>query len=112
MITPQQFDNALKIISDYKSQFEMEIFEDKSTKELVDIQKLINNGTFFSLQYYYSDIYNKNLCWKDLKTMDLKLLKSLDFKILRGYRGFGKMAEAKLKNVINKYSNNSDKLII
>ncbi|MGV1013150.1 MAG: hypothetical protein ACOYBS_11955 [Flavobacterium sp.] len=111
MITLQQFDNALKIISDYKSQLEKGIFEDKPTNVLVDIQKKMTNGIFFVLQYYYSDIYNINLEWKDLKTMDLKLLKALDFKILHGYRGFGKSAEIKLKNTIDICSINSDRLM-
>ena len=111
MITSQQFDNALKIISDYKNQIDMVVFEDKSIIELVDIQRKMTNNIFFVLQHYYSDIYNINLEWKDLKTMDLKLLKSLDFKILHGYRGFGKSAEIKLKNTIDICSINSDRLM-
>jgi len=107
MITFQQFDNALKIIVDYKLQLESGD-ENKSLVVYVDIQNKISKNTFFTLQLYYSDILEKKLEWKDLKVMELEQLKSIDFMKLRRYRGFGSAAELKLINAIYLSSKMSD----
>jgi hypothetical protein len=107
MITSLQFDNALKIIVDYKLQLERGS-DNESIVIQVDIQDKISKNTFFTLQLYYSDILEKKLEWNDLKAMDIEQLKSIDFIKLRRYRGFGAIAEFKLLNVICLSSKISD----
>jgi hypothetical protein len=99
MITSLQFDNALKIIVDYKLQLERG-GENKLLAVYVDIQDKISKNTFYTLQHYYSDILDKKLEWNDLKAMELEQLKTIDFNKLRAYRGFGKIAQLKLLNLI------------
>jgi hypothetical protein len=107
MITSQQFDNALKIIVDYKLQLERGS-DNESIVIQVDIQDKISKNTFFTLQLYYSDILEKKLEWNDLKAMELEQLKSIDFMRLKRYRGFGRAAELKLINAIYLSSKISD----
>jgi len=107
VISSIQFENAQKIIVDYKLQLERGI-DNESIVTHVDIQNKISKKTFFALQCYYSEILDKKLEWNDLKAMDLEQLKSIDFIKLRGYRGFGAIAELKLLNVICLSSKMSD----
>lgn len=101
MITSQQFDNALKIIVDYKLQLESGLTESNiNNNQYINIQNKISTRTFFILQSYYKEVYNSNLKWESLKAMNLSELKSLDYNLLRNYRGFGIKAEKKLKDVI------------
>jgi hypothetical protein len=103
MITSQQFDNALKIIADYKAQLETELFQDSSTVEFVDIQKIIKMSKFYVLKNYYNDILNENLEWSDLKKINISTLEKLDYSHLRQYRGFGKVTEQKLKELVKSF---------
>ena len=111
MITSLQFDEAIKIISKYKSQVEDRIVEIKPKVIYVDIQNKIENRTFIALQYYYLDVLNIKLEWNDLKAMDLDTLKNIDFFKLRNYRSFGKIAQERLTNIIYSHANNSDSII-
>jgi hypothetical protein len=107
MITSQQFYDAVKIISDYKSQIELGLFEKNSSDSkviFVNIQNNITKKKFFSIRSYYSDVLNINLEWNDLKVMNLDSLKKIDYTKLRTYRGFGEKAEYKLKQLINNFS--------
>jgi hypothetical protein len=113
MITSQQFYEAVKLISDYKSQIELGIFEEDSSRTnlfIVNIQKDISKSTFFAIKNYYSDVLNVNLDHKDLKVMNLETLKKLDFKRLRCYRGFGEKAELKFKQLIDALSSKSQNI--
>ena len=103
MITSQEFDEALKTISDYKSQLEKALVQTDPEYVIVDIQKKISKHTFYTLMYYYSDHLNLELEWENLKSMNLETLKTIDFNKLRRYRGFGLMAEERLKNTINTF---------
>ena len=75
MITSLQFDEAIKIISEYKSQVENGVVEIKEKGILVNIQDKITKNTFQTLQYYYEDILDKKLEWSHLKSMELNQLK-------------------------------------
>jgi hypothetical protein len=108
MITPQQFDNALKIIADYKYQLENGLINESSRAKFVDIHKNIKTKTFYVLQNYYKDVLNLNLERSDLKKIEIYTLQKIDFTILRGYRGFGRVAEYKLKEVIESFDNKTD----
>lgn len=108
MITSQQFDEALKTISDYKSQLEKGLIVDTSKPVFIDIQNKISMHTFFTLQHYFEDYLNQTLEWNDLKEMNLAILKNIDFMKLRRYRGFGRMAENRLRDMINTFSVNSE----
>jgi len=107
VITSIQFENAQKIIVDYKLQLERGI-DNESIVIHVDIQNKISKKTFFALHCYYSEILDKKLELNDLKAMDIEQLKSIDFIKLRRYRGFGAIAEFKLLNVICLSSKMSD----
>ena len=93
MITSLQFDEAIKIISEYKSQVENGLVKIKEIVILVDIEDKISVKFFFILQHYYADILGKQLEWFHLKSMELDELKALDFNCLRNYRGFWLISE-------------------
>jgi len=103
MITSQQFDNALKTISDYKSQLEKGLIVSVPKPVLIDIQNKISKHTFFTLQHYFEDHLKQKLEWNDLNSMDIEILLNIDFMKLGRYRGFGKMAENRLMDMINTF---------
>ena len=111
MISSQQFDDALKTISDYKSQLEKGLIVDTTKPVFIDIQNKISKHTFYTLQHYFEDHLKQTLEWKDLKAMNFVMLKNIDFLKLRRYRGFGRMAEKRLRDMIYAFSVNSKKLI-
>ena len=112
MITSQQFDSALKIIQEYKFQKENEISYNKSEKTYVNIQKEVSIKTLLILQNYFKETYNEHIDWSSLKQIDLEKLKLIDYSILRGYRGFGKVSENKLKKIVFSHSENINPSII
>ena len=101
MITSEEFESAMKLILDYKIQSDKILYENNSAFLKIDIQKNINRRTFLFLQRYYKLELNIYLEWDDLKAIDINILKNIDYVKLRNYRGFGKKAEYKLKEVIN-----------
>lgn len=101
MITSEQFDEALKIITDYKTQVESKNTNNNLNATFVDIQKNISTNTFFILQTYFKENFNEHIDWDSLKKMDLDKLERIDLSILRMYRGFGKISEDKFKKVID-----------
>lgn len=74
------------------------------TDTIIDIEKHVKNSTFFTLQYYFKDELNLQLEFNDLKKMDAKLLSSIDYKKMRRYRGFGKNAELRFKQILESHS--------
>lgn len=112
MITSQQFDEALKTILDYKFQLENGVFQNGYKVITVDIQKELSKYTYLALQHYFENYLKQELKWENLKAMDLETLKNIDYKKLRRYRGFGLMAEVRLKNSIKTVSINSDNSIL
>lgn len=104
MITSKQFDIALKIITDYKNQLDNKFeLEDKSEPYSINIQKSIKITLFKTLRNYYHDEYNIDLHWDDLKAMDVKLLRDINFIKLMRYRGFGKIGSYKFRKILNEY---------
>lgn len=103
MISQEQFETAIKIICDYEVHLENEI-NNKSKDRFVNIQKKITSNTFRVLKSYFSSTYGIDLEWSDLKVMNLELLKSLDYKMLRMYRGFGVLSENRLKSLIESFN--------
>jgi hypothetical protein len=103
MVTYQQFENAIKVVIDYMAQLENEIQVGQKKQIFVNIQNKISKNTFWVLKNYYDDRYNINLEWDDLKHMNIDKLMSLDFEILRTYRGFGLKSEMKLKQLLKPY---------
>lgn len=106
MITSEQFDEALKIIIDYKSQVESKNINNNLNITFVDIQKNISTNTFFVLQTYFKENFNEHIDWNSLKKMNLDKLERIDLSVLRMYRGFGKISEDKLKKVIDSLREN------
>lgn len=106
MITSEQFDDALKIIIDYKTQVESKNINNSLNATFVDIQKNISANTFFILRTYFKEQFNEHIDWNSLKKIDLEKLETIDFSILRNYRGFGKASENKLKKLIYSFSDN------
>ena len=103
MITSKDFDEALRIISEYKYQLDNELISIKPKPVFVNIQYKISERTFLNLQHYFNDHLGKLLERKDLKSLDLETLKNIDFMKIRNYRGFGKTAEERLKNTIESF---------
>jgi hypothetical protein len=108
MITSEQFDEALKIIIDYKTQIESKNINSKLDITFVDIQKNISTNTFFVLQTYFKENFNEHIDWNSLKKMDLDKLERIDLSILRMYRGFGKISEDNLKKLIHSLRKNQN----
>jgi hypothetical protein len=104
MITSHEFDLALKIIVGYKAQLENVRVENKIEVDKIDIQNKINKNTYFILQNYYRDEFNVHIEFEDLKAMDVKFLKSIDYKKMHRYRGFGKVAEFRFKEILESCS--------
>jgi hypothetical protein len=105
MISPEQFDNALRLIINYTSQLENRINNEKSSELYVNVQNKISLNTFKVLKSYYSSSHGIDLEWKDLKEMSLEKLKLIDLEKLRFYRGFGLKSENKLKKILESYIN-------
>lgn len=100
MITSEQFDNALRVIAEYKTQVETKNSNNILKTTYVDIQKNISINTYLILQTYFKEKFNENLDWNALKKMDLEKLEKIDCSILRHYRGFGKASEDRFKKLI------------
>lgn len=101
MITSQQFDEALKTISEYKIQTELKLNVTNFTETLkIDIQKNINKSLFNVLKSYYLDEHKISLNWDDLKVMDINLLQEINFTKLRQYSRFGAMAEHRFQKIL------------
>jgi len=103
MITSKDFDEALKIIFEYKYQLDNESISIKPKPVFVNIEYKISDRTFFILQHYFNQHLGMLLERKDLRSMDLETLKNIDFMKIRNYRGFGKTAEERLKNAIESF---------
>ena len=58
MITSLQFDDAIKIINEYKSQVENGVVKIKEKVILVDIQDKISKNTFHKLQSIIEDCFH------------------------------------------------------
>jgi hypothetical protein len=106
MITSKQFDQALEVIMEYRLQMENKFFHEKAKKNFVNIQKEISINTFIVLQTYFKEQFNEHIDWNSLKKIDLEKLETIDFSLLRMYRGFGKISENKLKKLIVSISEN------
>ena len=107
IVTSKQFDEALKTVSDYMVQLKNGISTIVPAIVNVNIQQKISSHVFHVLQLYYKEHLNQILEWENLKAVDLETLKNIDYKILRRYRGFGVIAEIRLKKTINTLSINS-----
>jgi hypothetical protein len=103
MITSLEFDAALKIISDYKTQSDNKFVEGSNFRK-INIQKNIRNSTFNALKNYYFDNYNLLLEREDLLNMDVQLLKKIDYKKMSGYRGFGLISLFYFKKLMESHS--------
>jgi hypothetical protein len=101
MITSQEFDSALKVIMEYKLQLENSALKSKTSKNYMNIEKVISDKTFTILQSYFKETYNENIERHSLKKMNLDKMRVIDFNKLREYRGFGKVSENKLKEAIH-----------
>lgn len=111
MITSEQFDEALRIIIDYKTQEESKNINNKLDITFVNIKKNISTNTYFVLQTYFKENFNEHIDWNSLKKIDLDKLERIDFSVLRMYRGFGKKSEHNLKKVIDSLRENIEKPI-
>ena len=51
------------------------------------------------------NVLNENLEWNDLKKINISMLEKLDYSQLRQYRGFGKVTEHNLKELVKSFGN-------
>ncbi len=101
MITSVQFDEALKVIADYKTQVIKTIIINSSAKNnTVKLQNQISSCTFKALRLYYENEYQIILEWNDLAFMDENLLANINFDKLLYSRGFGIIALANFKKIL------------
>ena len=99
----QELNCAIHIILDYIKKLENEIHDTKVKQNYINIQNKISQNTFWILKSYYSDTYNINIEWNDLKCMSFEMLYLLNYETLRLYRGFGVKSEIKLKQLLQPY---------
>jgi hypothetical protein len=111
MVTYQQFEKAIKVVSDYIAQSQNEIQDIQKKQTCINIQNEISKNTFLVLKNYYNT-YNINLEWDDLREMNIEKLKLLDFETLRTYRGFGLKSEMNLRQLLMPYINDCDEKLI
>jgi hypothetical protein len=104
MVTLQQLDEALKLILQFRAQLQKENQHYNSEEIYIYIQNKISPNTFWAIQNYYSDFYNIDLEWDDLKAMSIDKLKLLNYERLRLYRGFGVKSEMKLRKLLEPYT--------
>ena len=105
MITSVEFDAAIKLIADYKSQLDKELKASVlAQNKKINIQEGINEKTFIALQNYYQLDYSITLQWEDLKAMDICLLESIDYGKMALTKGFGFMSLFNFKEVMVSHS--------
>lgn len=101
MITAEEFDAALDLISAYRIQLEQGLLERSVfQKRAVDLQEGISNTAFVALRDYYEKNYATVLVWEDLKTMDENLLAAIDFSKMTDTRGFGIKSKNNFKKLL------------
>ena len=92
MITSLEFEIAIKLISDYKTQLEHDLnIIAKYSVRKINIQNELQKSTFKVLQKYYFHEYNIDLKNETLSNMDVSLLESINYEKLKGYRGLGRV---------------------
>jgi hypothetical protein len=101
MITSLQFEAALKVIADYKTQLVKRIkINASSKKRTINLQKQLSSGTYKALRNYYKNEYRIFLDWNNLVAMDEKLLATIEFDKLLNTRGFGRVALSNFKKLL------------
>lgn len=100
IITSEEFDLAVQLIIDYKSQLDKELKKALVRNQKINIQGDIKESTFRVLQKYYQIHYATRLQWEDLKTMDRQLLESIDYDKIKLLHGYKRMSLYNLKNLL------------
>jgi hypothetical protein len=109
MITLQEFDGALKLIENYRLQLQVQL-EEKAisniaiSKRTINMQQYTKISLFNALRNYYNYELGIELKWNDLKTMDIDVLKDINYNKLLRYRGFGIIALEKFKNLLELFN--------
>jgi len=101
MITSEQFDIALKVVTSYKTQLDKEL-EDalKIRPQKIDISGDLRDKAFKALQTYYDLHYSVAIVRDDLTSMDRNLLAGIDYDKMRYIKGFGRSAIYNFKVVM------------
>ena len=100
IITSEEFDLAVQLIIDYKSQLDKELKKALVRNQKINIQGDIKESTFRVLQKYYQIHYATRLQWEDLKAMDRQLLESIDYDKIKLLHGYKRMSLYNLKNLL------------
>ena len=104
MITTAQLDEALLVISNYKKQLESELEIGKeSNNQKIDISDRVDMRTFHCLCHYFYDAFGIQLFHNDIYSVEVNLLKSINYSKLAGYRNIGKVSMKKLKEAMIYY---------
>ena len=101
MITAQEFNDALAIVTAYynqsaKKQTRVEIPEGRK----INIQNVITHSMFNELVIYYKSAYKIDLKKSDLEHMDVNLLAAIDYSKFMYSRGFGTVRIMKFKKIM------------
>jgi hypothetical protein len=104
MITTAQLDEALLVIANYKKQLESELeIGTESNNQKIDISDRVDMRTFHCLCHYFYDALGIQLFHNDIYSVDVQLLKSINYSKLAGYRNIGKVSMKKLKEAMIYY---------
>ena len=101
MITSEQFDAALKVIADYKTQLLNGIITKSSRKNrTINLKNQISSPTYRALRLYYKNEYQIILDRNNLAFMNANLLSKINFDKLLYSRGFGQIALSNFKKTL------------
>jgi len=105
MISEFEFKKALKIIASYKMQLEKNLNETSNVKQrTINIVNDIPDCNFSALYHYYLEEYEIELKKEDLKSMDIRLLASINYDKLKKIRGFGRIKHYNFKKLMVSHS--------
>ena len=105
IITVQEFDDAVGIISAYRNQLVI----NQTTNTIpegrkINIKDAITNTMYNALVIYYRAVYKVDLKKSDLSCMDVNLLASIDYGKFMYYRGLGAVRIMKFKKIMEEYT--------
>jgi hypothetical protein len=101
MITSEQFDIALKVVTSYKTQLDKELENAlKIRPQKIDISGDLKEKAFKALQTYYELHYSIVIGRGDLTSMDRHLLAGIDYNKMLYIKGFGRYAVYNFKEVM------------
>lgn len=104
IITSEEFDLAIELIANYKSQLDTQLKNILAIDQKINIQGDIKENTFRVLQKYYQMYFALTLHWEDLKAMDRHLLEAIDYDKIKLLKGSEHMSLNLLKKLMIRHS--------